>query len=466
MSINSRVFIGMMIFFASFQLYMARSNFSMAILAMMKSDEDAQVKNYGKRFDWSKKQEGELQGAYFWGFLFTSLPGGFLAHYFGPKKVCFISMLLSTIFTILSPMAANISYTMIYTARFLIGFVGGPLLPCLHHLIANWAPPVEKGKFIILIEGTAVAIIVTWQMVGALTEAMGYAWGAFYIPAILMLLMIAGWMFLIYDSPEKHPRISAEEKEYISSSLAGSITNSVGLPPIKAIFTSIPFLALICLHYGAHWMLFLYITSIPKFMKEVLNFDLSSAGFLSSLPTIARFGTSLIFAPLGDFLRRRELMTVTHIRKYFTMTSHIIPGVLIIVMGFVDDAYISVAILTLLYGFNGSSTVTNMQNCQDLAPNYAGTLYGIMNTFTTTAGFIAPMVVAHFTEDDNSLGSWKNVFVVTACIFFFTAITFVIFGSGEIQPWNDVQKLKKVNEEEDTDDTPTFERSTLEQNQA
>lgn len=43
--------------------------------------------------------------------------------------------------------------------------------------------------------------------------------------------------------------------------------------------------------------------------------------------------------------------------------------------------------------------MTNLQNSQDLAPNFAGTLYGIINFVGTTSGFISPLIVAHFTEE-------------------------------------------------------------------
>lgn len=60
--------------------------------------------------------------------------------------------------------------------------------------------------------------------------------------------------------------------------------------------------------------------------------------------------------------------------------------------------YWCVAVITASLGFNGASTLTNLQNSQDLAPNYAGSLYGIINFLGTTTGFITPMVVGHFTE--------------------------------------------------------------------
>jgi MFS transporter, ACS family, solute carrier family 17 (sodium-dependent inorganic phosphate cotransporter), other len=84
-------------------------------------------------------------------------------------------------------------------------------------------------------------------------------------------------------------------------------------------------------------------------------------------------------------------------------TAHIIPGVFLILLCFVGcDPYICVAIITLSLGFNGAATMTNLQNSQDLAPNYAGSLYGIINFFGTTSGFISPIIVAHFTAEQVS----------------------------------------------------------------
>lgn len=81
------------------------------------------------------------------------------------------------------------------------------------------------------------------------------------------------------------------------------------------------------------------------------------------------------------------------------MIAHIIPGLLLVGVGYIGFyPLICVAIVTCSLGFNGSATVTNLQNSQDLAPNYAGTVYGIINFVGTTTGFITPVVVGHFTE--------------------------------------------------------------------
>lgn len=84
----------------------------------------------------------------------------------------------------------------------------------------------------------------------------------------------------------------------------------------------------------------------------------------------------------------------------FIHLAHIIPGFFLISLGFIgENPYVHVAIITLSLGFNGAATLTNLQNSQDLAPNFAGSLYGIINFIGSSTGFISPMIVAYFTEN-------------------------------------------------------------------
>lgn len=86
-----------------------------------------------------------------------------------------------------------------------------------------------------------------------------------------------------------------------------------------------------------------------------------------------------------------------------SFVAHILPGVLLILLAeYGRSATISVILMSVSLGFNGAATVTNLQNSQDLAPNYAGSLYGIMNFIGTTSGFFSPMIVAHFTKESVS----------------------------------------------------------------
>lgn len=102
----------------------------------------------------------------------------------------------------------------------------GVVYPSLHCLVARWAPPDEKGKFVAALLGGSLGSILTWPSLGVIIESFGWLW-AFLICGILVICWTILWFFLVTDSPGTHPRISTEEKKYIMDSLGGKVTTTV-----------------------------------------------------------------------------------------------------------------------------------------------------------------------------------------------------------------------------------------------
>lgn len=158
----------------------------------------------------------------------------------------------------------------------------------------------------------------TWAMLGILTENYGWEIG-FYVTSIFAFIFIGMWYYFVADSPEVHPRISIEEKRMIKESLGENLTAHKKLPPARKLITSIPLIALTILHYGSLWGLYFLQTAAPRFMTDALNFNLSNAGYLSSLPPLARVIAGFGFGAIGDFLRRKQILNITIIRKSFCL---------------------------------------------------------------------------------------------------------------------------------------------------
>lgn len=88
---------------------------------------------YGVRYDWDGETQGLILGAYFWGYIFTAIPGGLMAERFGPLQVIGWSAILSGVLTILTPVAASGHYILVIIIRLIMGFVG--VIIKLHHFI-------------------------------------------------------------------------------------------------------------------------------------------------------------------------------------------------------------------------------------------------------------------------------------------------------------------------------------------
>ena len=125
--------VGLMLFMASFTSYMLRVNFSLIIIAMTKTTTSGKnsTENFlessesgDDTFNWSKTEQGLLLSAYFYGYIFPNLLGGYLSEKFGGMKVIFTTIFLSAIVTGLSPLTANDNFVFMFSARLVLGVLG------------------------------------------------------------------------------------------------------------------------------------------------------------------------------------------------------------------------------------------------------------------------------------------------------------------------------------------------------
>lgn len=201
---------------------------------------------------------------------------------------------------------------------YITNFFQGVSYPALHNLVSRWAPPAEKGKFVASLLGGNLGTVATWVAVGFIIEHFGWVW-AFYIPAIFIAIIAGLWWYLVHDDPSTHPRISEQERKYIEESLGNTISKEKRFMPIVSILKSIPFWALLVLHFGNLWGLYFLLTASPNYMSNVLGFKLGKTGTLASLPHLARVICGIMFGQAGDYLRRNDILSVTTIRKSFTL---------------------------------------------------------------------------------------------------------------------------------------------------
>ncbi|XP_049790088.1 sialin-like [Schistocerca nitens] len=460
-AVPARLIVAIQCFLGTWCTYMLRVNLSLVLLAMVypsKTKEaveprdifllpasadnlttaysEAPLPDYGPRYSWSQTAQGHVLSAYFYGSVVAHIPGGMLAELLGPRLVVGVTSLAGAVLTILCPLAADAGVGWLFAARLFIGVCGGPLYPSLHALVAQWGPPQEKGKFVWSMLGGTFGTVVTWPICSAIIEALGWK-ASFYILGAIAGVWSILWFVTVYDSPSRHPRISPHELNYITTSIAGTVSPEKRVLPFWSVITSCPFLALVALHFGSLGGLFFLMTEGPKYMSEALGFDIQQSGGFASLPYLMRLLFGVVFSSVGDWILSKPNRNKIVVRKLFVIPSHILPAVLMASMGYVrENEALAVAILSLSLGCNGAATVSNLSNHHDLAPNYAGSLYGIMNAIGTCTGFIFPAVVGYILEGGNTLEQWRIIFFIGSGLYLVSGLVFIFFGSAETQPWN------------------------------
>ncbi|XP_025095477.1 uncharacterized transporter slc-17.2-like isoform X2 [Pomacea canaliculata] len=392
--------------------------------------------------EWDKKTQGMVLGSFFWGYLASQIPAGWLATRIGGKWLFGVAMLVAALLTIITPVVAENTFVGLMVVRILLGAASGVTFPAMHCMWGSWAPPLERTKLMAFTyAGAQVGNIITFPLAGFLCK-YGFAGGwpsIFYVIGGVALLWVVVWMLFTSNTPAQHRRITDIERRYIQSSLQSNDTDDTKRPsiPWRGIATSMPNYAIIVSNITSDWGAYTLLTSIPTYISEVLKFDIASNGLVSALPYIGMWATMNISGWLSDLLRRHRLLSTGNTRKLMDAFGKVVAGLLLVGLGYVDCTQPAVAIALLVLGVSiaGFQYSGFLVNHVDIAPAFAGILFGISNSIAAVTGFLSPVVVGIITEEVCYEAEWQIVFYVAAAIYLFGAIFYVIFASGVLQPW-------------------------------
>lgn len=158
------------------------------------------------------------------------------------------------------------------TARFALGLAEGGNFPGAIKTVGQWHPTKERALATgIFNSGSNVGIIVATYAVPVVVTQWGCGWPAgFYLTGALGLVWLVFWL-MMYDRPERHPRVSPAELAYIQSDPPD--------PPVRISWLSL-------LRYRQTWAytLGMFLTSpvwwfylywLPKFLKNNHGIELA-----------------------------------------------------------------------------------------------------------------------------------------------------------------------------------------------
>ncbi|CAL1683367.1 unnamed protein product [Lasius platythorax] len=333
------------------------------------------------------------------------------------------------------------------------GLVEGVTYPACHGIWKYWAPPLERSRLATLAFcGSYAAMVIGMPLSGYLSAWFGWT-ASFYFYGICGLIWYGFWLWLAFEKPSKHPCISARELRYIEDSL-GQGQAHMGVPtlattPWRKFLTSMPVYAIIVANFCRSWNFYLLVLFQPRFMHESFGMPLVETGVIGSLPHLLMTMIVPCGGLLADHLRKRGIMSTTNVRKVFNCGGFGMEALFFLVVAHATTsrngtaATVALAIGVACSGFAISGFNVNHL---DIAPRYASILMGMSNGIGTIAGLLVPFFVDNITEKKDA-HSWRNVFIIAACVHIFGVTFYAIFCSGELQPWADptVEEQKAWN---------------------
>ncbi|XP_050412610.2 sialin [Patella vulgata] len=453
-------------------IFSLRSNLSVAMVAMVYanvSDKNVNqslecMPKYGNHtpmvpltegeFQWNGQIQGIILGSFYYGYCLTQIPGGWLAQYFGGKRLIGGAILVTSLLSLLSPIAARFNWWMLVGVRFLEGATQGVIYPAMHSMWGRWAPKSERSRLVTITysgsgSGTTVGLIVSGYI--CQSQYIGGWPSCFYLFGGIGCVWFIIWMLLVHDLPADHPRISAEELHLLQTTTSTFHTDENNMsdlkklkPPWTSIFTSSAVWAIVAAHVATDFGFFTLASCLPTYMKFVLKYNIDKDGILSAVPYMAVMVTTILTGLVADWIRDKKYLSTVATRKLMNTLGLLLPAGFMLGMGYTNcDSNLAVALLTLAIAVNGLTAAGYTCNHIDIAPKFSGILMGLTNTFGTTTGFIGPYIVGVLTDKNQSREQWQKFFFMVSALYGFGGLVFLVFAKGEEQKWSIEASVKQ-----------------------
>ncbi|XP_046600720.1 sialin-like isoform X2 [Neodiprion lecontei] len=402
------------------------------------SDSTTSGTGSGGSYEWDTYTQGVILSSFYWGYVFTQIPGGMLADKIGGKYVLGLGIFTSAIFTLLTPVVVEtFDSTGLIVLRFLMGLGEGTTIPAMAELVPRWSAPGEESIIgTVVTSGILLGNMLGTALSGVLIQNSSMGWPlVFYVFGAAGVLWFFAWVLLCYNNPDVHPFITESEKNFLRKTT--NCKKELVPTPWRHILTSVPVWALLIATIGDGFSYFTMVTDLPLYMRSVLNFSVQSNGFLSALPSLLMWIVSIASSWVADWFIKTRKMNVTNVRKSFTAVAMVVPAIFIVTASYVGCNRVVVVVLFVLgMGFMGLANPGIFINPIDLSPNHSGTIMGMKTTVSALTGIAAPYLVGVLTPNQ-TVSEWRVVFWICFGSFLECALVFVIWGDGKVQYWND-----------------------------
>ena len=148
-------------------------------------------------------------------------------------------------------------------------------------MTAKWVPQEERSSFVARsFMGTMVGKVITYPLCGILIDEYGWE-SAFYVTGSATFVWFVFWWLLVFDTPEKHPRISPEEKDRIEAALKMDGKEKNRSVPWRSFLTSVPLIALVTSDICNTFSAVIFFAYLPTYINSMLGFNIKALKLLS-----------------------------------------------------------------------------------------------------------------------------------------------------------------------------------------
>jgi MFS transporter, ACS family, hexuronate transporter len=275
--------------------------------------------------------------------------------------------------------------------RGLLGFAEGSANPAGMKATAEWFPARERG--------IAGGVFNTGASVGSMLAPPLVAWAilaynwhvAFVITGSLGLVWAIAWLYF-YESPDRHPALSDQEREYIHAGQEKHLQGDGKRPSVLKILRQRNFWGIAIPRFLADPTWGTLSFWLPLYLSSVRHMDLKHIAMFAWIPFLAADLGCMFGGTVAMALQKRGLTVINSRRCAFTLGAIMMLGVGGV--GFVESPYTAIALLSLAGFSHQTLSVTVITMASDLFKrNEVATAAGMAGTLGNAGLLIFSLLI-------------------------------------------------------------------------
>ena len=379
---------------------------------------------------------GWLLSGFFWSYALLQIPVGMILDRYGVTAVNRASTFLWSVTCAATAFAGG--FGTVFAARLGLGIAEAPGFPASSKATGYWFPRQERALATAIFDAAAkFSNVIGVPLVALVVVNYGWRWGFGFTAILSFLYFLAFYVF--YRDPSRHPKLAAEEREYIR---AGGATPEG--PSASGEFAMLGYLLRnmkvwgLTIGFSAYgYSFYLFLTWLPDYLVKTMHMDILKSAEFTAIPWgFATIADLAVGGWLIDHLVRRGYDD-TLVRKT-VLVGGMVLGLAVIGAPFTTDPRWAVVWISIALSGLAAAAPVGWSIPSLIAPRGGtATIGGVMNFFNNLMGVVAPIATGYIVAATQSF----SAAFIAAAIVLVIGIAAYIFMLGRLDPIPEPRRL-------------------------
>jgi ACS family D-galactonate transporter-like MFS transporter len=369
-----------------------------------------------EEFEIGPAVQGVILSSFFWTYALFQIPSGWLLDKFGPRVIYPIAVGWWSVWTALTALSTGVGSTIVF--RLGLGIGEAPVQPANVKVVSRWFPRRERAFASSLFDmGQQIGTALSIPVVTALAVFAGWRF-AFLLIGAVGALWVVGWL-AVYRAPEKHPRVNAEELEYINSDQGEMVAaaHTAEKKPWRALLRNNQVWALMTGYVFRSLAGAFFLTWYPSYLLNDRGLSKEEFGLVGAIPAVIAIGATVLGGIVSDRLLASGKVSSGAARK-IPIIAGLVLSACIGFSPFIDSNVLVMVVLTIssaAHSFAGAAILSLPAEVAE-SPDTVGSVAGFQNFGSQLGNLISPIAIGLFLTFNNNSYVGPLVFAALSCL--------------------------------------------------